>query len=598
MLASVKKTSRPWLAATAAATLIAAALVLAPAVAQAGNGCITHSASADGTAAHPFLIENIQNLQCIRDNPDVYWESQHFKQTADIDLSALPAWTSTIGTSAVAFTGSYDGNGKKITGLRVELTGSRAGLFGTTNGATLSNLTLDNAVISIPQNSVTGYLGALVGFAVNTEITNVHSSGTVQGQAAGGVAGLLQSGSRISSSSSSAVITGNDQGAGGLVGFADVGVSITDSSASGSVIGDVYVGGLVGALRANSEVFNSYATGDVTGRPNYQGTDEGGFVGGLVGVAIATAISGNVIDQSFATGDVTATDPRPPNDPTHCGACVGGLVGVTYADDTTTTPNVINDSFASGTVTGGVAAGGLIGRNMGRIEGSATATAMIRNSYSRSAIRGPRSATGAILGAMTDGIFNTTDTFWNPTDADNANVNSYGEEATQAQMKTYAFYANTPWDISDTSPTTKKWVSCAAHNDGYPFLQWYAAKQNWSCSPAPSNLFTVRLDGASTTAVSSLITVPGAGKAAQAGTFSASSSAHSARTATACRDSKKISKAGRYRLSCKLTAAARAARRKHSIRVTLRTTFTPTGGSARTVTRTVTLRKTSSGVTG
>jgi hypothetical protein len=32
--------------------------------------------------------------------------------------------------------------------------------------------------------------------------------------------------------------------------------------------------------------------------------------------------------------------------------------------------------------------------------------------------------------------------------------------------------------------------------------------------------------------------------------------------------------------------------------VTLRTTFTPTGGSARTVTRTVTLRKTSSGVTG
>ena len=211
MRASVKKTSRPWLAATAAATLIAAALVLAPAVAHGQpNGCITHSASADGTAAHPFLIENIQNLQCIRDNPDVYWESQHFKQTADIDLSALPAWTSTIGTSAVAFTGSYDGNGKKITGLRVELAdGSRAGLFGTTNGATLSNLTLDNAVISIPQNSVTGYLGALVGFSDDTEITNVHSSGTVQGQLAGGVAGQLQNGSQISSSSSSAVITGN-----------------------------------------------------------------------------------------------------------------------------------------------------------------------------------------------------------------------------------------------------------------------------------------------------------------------------------------------------------------------------------------------------
>ena len=598
MLASVKKTSRPWLAATAAATLIAASFALAPAAAQA-NGCITHSASADGTAAHPFLIENIQNLQCIRDNPDVYWENQHFKQTADIDLSAEPAWTSTIGTVAEPFTGSYDGNGQTITGLQVELTGSDAGLFGATSGSTISNLTIGDAAISIP--SLETYSGAapLVGTAnSSTVITNVHSSGTVQGQAAGGIAGHALNGTQISSSSSSAVITGNDQGAGGLVGFAEIDVSITDSSASGSVIGDIFVGGLVGAVRANSQVFNSYSTGDVTGRPNYQGGGEGGFVGGLVGAAIATAISGNVIDQSFATGDVTATDPRPPNDPVYCGACVGGLVGVTYADDTTTTPNVINDSFASGTVTGGVAAGGLIGRNMSRIEGSATATAMTRNSYSRSAVRGPDNATGAILGAMTDGIFNTTDTFWNPTDADNANVNSYGVEATQAQMKTYAFYANTPWDISDTSPTTKRWVSCAAHNDGYPFLQWYAAKRNWSCSPAPSNLFTVRLDGASTTAVSSLITVPGAGKASQAGTFSASSTARSAKTVTACRDSKKISKAGRYRLSCKLTSAARSARRKHSIRVTLRTTFTPTGGSARTVTRTVTLRKTSSGVTG
>jgi len=114
----------------------------------------------------------------------------------------------------------------------------------------------------------------------------------------------------------------------------------------------------------------------------------------------------------------------------------------------------------------------------------------------------------------------------------------------------------------------------------------------------PSNVFSVEADGASTANLMTVMSVPGAGKASQTGTFSASSSARSAKTVTACRDSKKISKAGRYRLSCKLTAAARAARRKHSIRVTLRTTFTPTGGSARTVTRTVTLRKTSSGVTG
>jgi hypothetical protein len=104
--------------------------------------------------------------------------------------------------------------------------------------------------------------------------------------------------------------------------------------------------------------------------------------------------------------------------------------------------------------------------------------------------------------------------------------------------------------------------------------------------------------GASNTSVNSLITVPGAGSTSQTGTFNSASSGRSAKTTTACRGTKKIPKAGRYRLTCKLTEVARSARRKGSIRVRLKTTFTPTGGSARSVTRTVTMKKTSSGVTG
>ena len=92
--------------------------------------------------------------------------------------------------------------------------------------------------------------------------------------------------------------------------------------------------------------------------------------------------------------------------------------------------------------------------------------------------------------------------------------------------------------------------------------------------------------------------MPGAGSTSQAGTFNSSSSGRSAKLTTACRGTKKVTKAGRYRLSCQLTSAARSARRKGSIRVSLKTTFTPTGGAARTITRIVTLKKTSSGVTG
>ena len=94
------------------------------------------------------------------------------------------------------------------------------------------------------------------------------------------------------------------------------------------------------------------------------------------------------------------------------------------------------------------------------------------------------------------------------------------------------------------------------------------------------------------------IRVFGPGTATQRGTFNSSSTARSAKRVTACTGSKKITKAGRYKLTCKLTSAARSASRRGAIRVTLTTTFKPTGGTARSVTRTVTLKKTSSGVTG
>ena len=42
-------------------------------------------------------------------------------------------------------------------------------------------------------------------------------------------------------------------------------------------------------------------------------------------------------------------------------------------------------------------------------------------------------------------------------------------------------------------------------------------------------------------------------------------------------------------LTCKVNAATRKAQKKGKVRVLLRTTFTPTGGTARTVNRTVVL---------
>ena len=88
------------------------------------------------------------------------------------------------------------------------------------------------------------------------------------------------------------------------------------------------------------------------------------------------------------------------------------------------------------------------------------------------------------------------------------------------------------------------------------------------------------------------------GRVTQHGTFTAPSGARSAKRVTACTGSKTIDNAGRHKVNCTLTSAARSARRRGSIRMTLTTTFTPAGGVASAISRTVTLKKTSSGVTG
>jgi len=95
-----------------------------------------------------------------------------------------------------------------------------------------------------------------------------------------------------------------------------------------------------------------------------------------------------------------------------------------------------------------------------------------------------------------------------------------------------------------------------------------------------------------------VIAVTAPGTATQFGTFITSSGARSAKRVTACTGSKTITKAGRHNVNCTLTSAARLARQRGVIRMTLVTTFTPVGGTTSAISRTVTLKKASSGVAG
>lgn len=103
--------------------------------------------------------------------------------------------------------------------------------------------------------------------------------------------------------------------------------------------------------------------------------------------------------------------------------------------------------------------------------------------------------------------------------------------------------------------------------------------------PTPSNSFSAVSAAESSGSVVTVARVPGAGKLRQVATR-----ASGGKRVSVCSSSRTATSAGRFRLECKPSAATRRAQKKGRVRVTVRVTYTPAGGTARTVTRYVWLR--------
>ncbi len=106
----------------------------------------------------------------------------------------------------------------------------------------------------------------------------------------------------------------------------------------------------------------------------------------------------------------------------------------------------------------------------------------------------------------------------------------------------------------------------------------------------PVNTFTMKpLQSSASSAqfITTQLNLPGPGKVVQVGT-----TAKKAGTMIVCRARKTVAKAGKVTIICRLTAKALAARKKHALKVRLVTTFTPTGGTAFSISRTLVLKKT------
>lgn len=131
----------------------------------------------------PTKISTIAQLKAIENDP-----SGDYILTDDIDLSGED-WQPLC---VDGFEGTFDGDGHKITGLTVTDFDESAGLFSCTYGATIKNVSIENASVNNSNDLCEAAL--LVGWCIESTIENCSVSGvaTASPYCAGGIAGSIE----------------------------------------------------------------------------------------------------------------------------------------------------------------------------------------------------------------------------------------------------------------------------------------------------------------------------------------------------------------------------------------------------------------------
>ena len=267
--------------------------------------------------------------------------------TEDLDLAEVAAG---IGT----FAGTFDGNGKKLSNVKVVLVGTLKG------GAEVKNLTVDGATVSSAEASV-GVIAGTADATSEIKLTNVALNGVA--------------------------VSGTTTAAGGAVGSVSGTAALTleNVTVSGSVNGMTYTGGLVGYVSANtaSVSFKNCKNEAVL---TSSATSGNFHLGGMVSLAYTSTLEGCVNKGAISdenkcthsslggmigkvdTGALTVRDcvnegaitSKSTNAYNHQ---VGGIIGETTGNITAVSiDNCVNKGtlFTTTTTSNGTRAGGII----------------------------------------------------------------------------------------------------------------------------------------------------------------------------------------------------------------------------------------------
>ena len=290
------------------------------------DGSVAESfAGGKGTKDDPYQIATGSQLAYFakRVNAEEYGEKYadtYFELTEDIDLGGKE-WTPVGETVAdlimggheyFVFSGNFDGNGYTIKKLTIgtetsPYSGDVCGLFGATSG-TIEDVVLENVSINyVGGNHSSGY-----GFRMG---------GALVGYSMGDIVNCTVIGLDMKAGSDGSYVALNSIG--GLVGIQDGDTTVSHSRVSGKIEESTKkgnVGGFVGTLAKGSSA--KYCGADVS--VEVTGNGRGIAVGGFVGIGNGVTIDETLIENCYATGNITGAE--------YAGGFVGNISGLNISN--------------------------------------------------------------------------------------------------------------------------------------------------------------------------------------------------------------------------------------------------------------------------
>ncbi|MFI3316165.1 MAG: fimbrillin family protein [Rikenellaceae bacterium] len=199
-----------------------------------------------GIEGNPYLIINAAQMRDLSTQVAAknYYAGIYFKMLNNIDLGGEDNEFTAIGSSSsYCFSGIFDGDGYKITGLYINQEDvSNQGLFGYVYGGTIKNLGVEGDITGA------SYAAGIVGYLYErSSVDNCYFSGTVTvtGQNAGGIVGRLNT-SNVSNCYNKGTINKEEK------------------FYSGGIVASVYSSATI-----TSQIVNCYNVGTVNGTSGY-----------------------------------------------------------------------------------------------------------------------------------------------------------------------------------------------------------------------------------------------------------------------------------------------------------------------------------------